>query len=165
MKTIICWGKPYQVVDDSLPGMHYKDLDVTETESFVAWARNQPEGVRVSGLWHPVIQDELLRSGRGHEEVVMAHRKEIEWKEKVTEGQILDRLARAVRRYKAEGKGGIDWEFFNMSQEERVAFDLFLVRVKDPLAYEPGSVEHRFNVRVMRMAEPQPQPEPEKEAS
>lgn len=71
----------------------------------------------------------------------------------VTEGRLLDKLAEAVQRYKQEGTRGTDWTYDHMSAEERLAFDLFLVRVGDELAYQAGSPESRFRERVRRMAE------------
>lgn len=71
----------------------------------------------------------------------------------ITESRLLDLLAEAVSRYKREGSRGIDWTFDHMSDQDRLAFDLWLVRVKDPLAYEPGTTEHRFRTRVRAMAE------------
>lgn len=66
----------------------------------------------------------------------------------------LDLLAEAVKRFKQEGDRGIDWVFMNMSKEETLDFDCFLVRMKDPLAWEPGTTEYRFRTRVKRMANP-----------
>jgi hypothetical protein len=51
-----------------------------------------------------------------------------------------------------EGTRGTDWTMMQMNADERVAFDLFLVRMKDQLAYEPGTFEHRFRSRVKAMA-------------
>lgn len=68
--------------------------------------------------------------------------------------RILDLLVEAVKRYKQEGNRGIDWTFDHMTQDERLAFDLFLVRMNDPLAYEAGTCEYRFRTRVLRMANP-----------
>jgi hypothetical protein len=72
----------------------------------------------------------------------------------VTEGRILDLLADAVDRELRSPGEGWSWTFFHMmSREEVLAFDLFLVRTKDPLAWEAGSPESRFRRRVQRMAE------------
>jgi hypothetical protein len=71
----------------------------------------------------------------------------------VTTGRILDLLAEAATRYKREGRRGIDWTFDHTTDEERLAFDLFLVKMKDLLAYEPGTCEHRFRTRAIAMAE------------
>jgi hypothetical protein len=73
----------------------------------------------------------------------------------ITESRILDLLADACARYRLEGSRGIDWTLFQvMNAAERLAFDVFLVRTKDPLAYEAGTVEYRFRTRVMRMVNP-----------
>lgn len=40
-----------------------------------------------------------------------------------------------------------------MTEADRLAFDCFLVRMKDPLAYEPGTPIHRFVTRALRMFE------------
>jgi hypothetical protein len=74
----------------------------------------------------------------------------------VTSGRILDLLADAVSRYRREGQRGVDWTLMHMSAEERTAFDLFLVRMKDPLAWQPGTTEFRFRARVVAMAEGRP---------
>lgn len=72
----------------------------------------------------------------------------------VTEGRILDLIADACTRYKQEGQRGIDWTFhMSMSAREKLAFDIFLVRTGDELAWEAGTVEHRFTTRVRRMVE------------
>jgi hypothetical protein len=68
----------------------------------------------------------------------------------VTEGRILDLLADACARYRLEGDRGIDWTVMHMSSADRLAFDLFLVRTRDPLAFEVGTVEHRFTTRMRR---------------
>ena len=70
----------------------------------------------------------------------------------VSSSRILDLLADAVKRYRHEGERGTDWTMLNMSSDERVAFDLFLVRMGDALAWEPGTFEHRFRTRVKAMA-------------
>lgn len=76
----------------------------------------------------------------------------------VTESRILDLLAAAVQDERNGMRRGephvYNWRrvFFLMTTLERVAFDLFLVRTKDQLAYEPGTVENRFRERVQRMA-------------
>lgn len=77
---------------------------------------------------------------------------------RVTESRILDLITAAV----ADERAGMrrneqhvyNWRrvFFSMTADERVAFDLFLVRTRDALAYEPGTVENRFRERVQRMA-------------
>ena len=70
----------------------------------------------------------------------------------VESGRILDLLADAVSGYKREGESGSAWTFFHMSADERLAFDLFLVRMGDELAYQAGTTESRFRERVRRMA-------------
>lgn len=69
----------------------------------------------------------------------------------VTEGRILDLLADACARYRREGERGAQWTLCYMTVDERLAFDLFLVRTKDPLAWEAGTVTHRWVTRVRRM--------------
>lgn len=71
----------------------------------------------------------------------------------VSSSRILDLLAEGVSRYQQEGRQGVDWTLLHMTTAERVAFDLFLVRMNDELAWEAGTVEHRFHERVRRMAE------------
>jgi hypothetical protein len=72
----------------------------------------------------------------------------------VTEAQILDLLSDAVSREMREPGRGWSWTFHHvMTAQEKTAFDLFLVRTKDPLAWEPGTTEQRFRQRVQRMAE------------
>ena len=73
-----------------------------------------------------------------------------------SESDILDRLAEACARFKAEGRRGIDWTFDHTSERERLAFDLFLVRTRDSLAYEPGTTEYRFRARVLAMVQNKP---------
>jgi len=66
--------------------------------------------------------------------------------------KMLDIVTEAVQRYKLEGRRGIDWTFDHMSTEERLAFDLWLVKMEDPLAWQAGTTEHRFRARVLAMA-------------
>lgn len=71
-----------------------------------------------------------------------------------TEGRILDLLAQAVQRELAGDAGGASWVWHrSMSPQEHLAFDLFLVRTRDPLAYVAGTAESRFRARVQRMAQ------------
>lgn len=76
----------------------------------------------------------------------------------ITESRILDLITAAVadeRNGMRQGRTDVyNWRrvFFSMTADERLAFDLFLVRTKDALAYEPGTVENRFRERVQRMA-------------
>jgi hypothetical protein len=67
----------------------------------------------------------------------------------VPESRILDLLAEGCERQKREGSASWAWQW--TTQEERLAFDLFLVRTGDELAYQPGTPESRFNERVRRM--------------
>lgn len=70
----------------------------------------------------------------------------------VATSRILDLLADAVAREKRE-PGAWSWVWHHaMSSDERSAFDLFLVRMNDLLAYEAGTPESRFRRRVERMA-------------
>lgn len=71
---------------------------------------------------------------------------------------MLDHLAKAVRyvppRYAGTAYGNAEAYFIDyMNETDRLAFDCFLVRTKDPLGYEPGSPKHRFASRVARMRE------------
>lgn len=69
-------------------------------------------------------------------------------------GKILDFLTDAVHRYIREGEQGIAWTFHQcMTGEDHVRFDLWLVKMKDPLAWEPGTPESRFRRRAKAMAE------------
>ena len=70
----------------------------------------------------------------------------------VTSTRILDCLAEACTRFRADGTRGIDWTWFrSMTPDERLAFDTFLVKMGDPLAWQAGSPESRFRTRVTRM--------------
>ncbi len=71
----------------------------------------------------------------------------------VETSRILDLLANAVKRELREPGSWSHTFFLCMSGEERAAFDLFLVEMKDPLAWEAGTTESRFRRRVLRMAE------------
>lgn len=76
----------------------------------------------------------------------------------VTESRLLDIIVAAVQderqgmRLNEPHVYNYRRVFDRMTQGERLAFDLFLVRTKDALAWEPGTVEHRFKTRVRRMA-------------
>lgn len=67
MKDVVYHGQVYRVTDDTLPEFCFRPLSDSEEREFIAWAKAQPEGVKVKGLWHPVVQNELLLSGRGAE--------------------------------------------------------------------------------------------------
>ena len=72
----------------------------------------------------------------------------------VTTGRILDLLAEAVKRVKAGDADGASWTWHrSMTAEEHLAFDLFLVKMRDELAWVAGAPESRFRERVRRMAE------------
>lgn len=66
--------------------------------------------------------------------------------------KMLDIVTGAVAQYRVYGRRGISEAFDQMSQEERVAFDLWLVKVGDQLAQHAGTVESRFTARVLSMA-------------
>lgn len=76
--------------------------------------------------------------------------------ESISTSRILDKLCEAVCRYNLEGTRGIAWTFDHMTAAERLAFDLFLVRMRDALAWQPGTTEARFTARVVAMATNQP---------
>ena len=68
--------------------------------------------------------------------------------------QILNFLTDAVHRYLREGDQGIAWTFHQcMTSDDRLRFDLWLVKMNDRLAWQPGSTEWRFKQRVKAMAE------------
>jgi len=71
----------------------------------------------------------------------------------VTASRILDCLADACQRAKNDGlDSAIAWTWHRvMTADERLAFDLFLVKMGDELAWQAGSPESRFRERVRRM--------------
>ena len=73
----------------------------------------------------------------------------------VTSSRILDLLADAARRVRSGQENGAElvW-WLDMTEAERVAFDLFLVRMGDPLGYQAGPGWLRFWERVRRMTAP-----------
>jgi len=72
----------------------------------------------------------------------------------VSTSRIMDLLTEAASRMKREGTRGVEWVFDHMSSDEKLAFDLFLVRMKSPLAYQAGTVEYRFKEETRRLAFP-----------
>ena len=49
----------------------------------------------------------------------------------------------------AQDRADWSWVFFHiMSQEDKQAFDSWLVESEHPLAYEPGTTEKRFRAMV-----------------
>lgn len=77
--------------------------------------------------------------------------------EQITEGMILDKLATTCKRVRSGDSvdRAVAWEWIiNGSDRMRLAFDLFLVRTRDPLAHEAGTVESRIRERVRRMVAP-----------
>jgi hypothetical protein len=72
----------------------------------------------------------------------------------VTEGRILDCIADACNRIRKGDPAGAQWVWFQcMTADEHLAFDLFLVRVDDPLAYVAGHPFTRFDRRVRAMVQ------------
>ena len=71
----------------------------------------------------------------------------------VSTSTIIDHITIAIGRVKTYGQSEAVNYFLSMPQEDRLAFDLFLVKMQDPLAYEPGSPQWRFSERVRRMVE------------
>ena len=70
----------------------------------------------------------------------------------VTTNEVLDLLASAVNATLRGDEGAASWTFHHgMDDTGRVAFDLFLVRMGDELAYQAGTCESRFLERVRRM--------------
>jgi len=71
----------------------------------------------------------------------------------VTSSRILDLLAHACQSTKVYGlDSAISWTWHRMmNADERLAFDLFLVKMGDELAWQAGSPESRFRERVRRM--------------
>lgn len=56
------------VLDESLSLLAcgtFRSLGPDEVADFRAHARLMPKGVTVDPVWHPIVQDELLTSGRG----------------------------------------------------------------------------------------------------
>jgi len=45
----------------------FRPLDDEEKQDFIEWAEEQPEGVQVNPVWHPIVQDYLFRTGKGVE--------------------------------------------------------------------------------------------------
>lgn len=71
----------------------------------------------------------------------------------MTTGRTLDFLAEAVDRIKRGQRDAISWVWHqSMDAEDRAEFDRFLLRMKDPLMWEPGTPYSRFELRVKRMA-------------
>jgi hypothetical protein len=79
----------------------------------------------------------------------------MEVKTAYTESDILDRIASSCASVKVYGiaEASNIW-CRQMSATERRAFDLFLVRTGDPLAYEAGTGESRFVRRITSMVQP-----------
>lgn len=70
----------------------------------------------------------------------------------VSTSRILDLIADACHRVKHGDPDGAMWTWFHcFTAEERLAFDLFLVKMNDELAYRAGSPESRFRERIRRM--------------
>jgi hypothetical protein len=69
----------------------------------------------------------------------------------VTVSRVLDLITAGARAEMAEGDSAAR-VFSGMSDLERLAFDLFLVRAGDSLAHSPGTTEDRFMERTRRMA-------------
>lgn len=75
-----------------------------------------------------------------------------DWREQRATHDILDLLVGAARFILDGAEDSADRVFHNMNDRERLAFDLFLVRMDDPLAWCAGTTEWRFKHRARRMA-------------
>lgn len=65
---------------------------------------------------------------------------------------MLDALSDAVARARQNGGVYDSWTWNHaMTWQDHVTWDLWLVRVGDPLAWEPGTPESRFRRRVESM--------------
>lgn len=64
----------------------------------------------------------------------------------------LDLLTEAVRALLRDGRSPAA-TFCRLTAQERLGWDLWLVQVRDPLAWEAGTPERRFTTRVTRMAD------------
>lgn len=71
-----------------------------------------------------------------------------------TVSRILDLLADGCAREKRLA-GQWAYTYHGMTAGERVAFDLFLVRMDDLLARQAGQPADRFRDRVIRMVHPE----------
>lgn len=72
----------------------------------------------------------------------------------VSESRIIDLLTQAANRILLGDSDGAHWVFYHcMSDRERVAFDLYLVRTKDELGFLAGTTFDRFRLRVTQMVE------------
>ena len=66
----------------------------------------------------------------------------------------LDFLSDAANRVLNGDASGISWTWHQlMNANDRLAFDLWLVKANDPLAHQPGTPWSRFVCKVNRMAE------------
>lgn len=71
-----------------------------------------------------------------------------------TTADVLDHLAAAANAVVTYGDSEAASYFCRvLTEADRLAFDAFLVRMNDPLAFEAGTCEHRFRTRVVRMAQ------------
>jgi len=71
----------------------------------------------------------------------------------VSMSRILDLITEAISRYNREGMRGIEWTFDHMTDAEKLAYDMHLVKVEHSLAWQPGTTESRFKAQVKAMAE------------
>jgi hypothetical protein len=58
----------------------------------------------------------------------------------------------AVARYVTEGDKGTTWVYQWLTKTERNAVDQHLVAIDHPIAYQPGTNEHRFRQYVKELA-------------
>lgn len=65
---------------------------------------------------------------------------------------LAQRITEAVSRYEQEAARGPAWTFLQMTQEERDAFDRWLVSVNHASAWEAGTQERRFARFICELA-------------
>lgn len=70
---------------------------------------------------------------------------------------MLDHLTRAIKRDRWTNPSSAAMDYWHRHRADLApAFDLWLVRMNDPLAYEAGTPESRFVRRAVAMATNQP---------
>ncbi len=68
MRVIEHSGETCQVMDATPTGIgQFQQLNKEEVVEFRASADEQPDGVRIEPIWHPVFQDQMFINGKGVE--------------------------------------------------------------------------------------------------
>lgn len=170
-KRVFPWGrgqlqiKPHVYLDKST-GFYYVKKERNMTKKKATKKRKNIAGFKdESGQFHPIRSGiEQTASGvrrkskRKYKPSAVGEKRTYAKKRKaapkraaskrknpITRAKMPDWIKRTIQRAKGEGvDSAVAWEMMHASKAQRDAFDLYLVKIKHPSAYEAGTQEYRI---------------------